>query len=103
VQAQWHFDTGYFPVRVSAWDLEPAASLHRDFPQFTTARDQVLRSPLNVATAGAVIGPFTQVRDSVSDAFERVLVGGETPAEALDRAAGEANRAIERYNRSVER
>jgi sn-glycerol 3-phosphate transport system substrate-binding protein len=102
VQAQWHVDTGYFPVRVSSWDLEPAASLHRDFPQFTAARDQVLRSPQNAATAGAVIGPFTQVREAIETAFEQVLVGGETPHEALDRAARDATRAIERYNRSVE-
>jgi sn-glycerol 3-phosphate transport system substrate-binding protein len=102
VQAQWHFDTGYFPVRVSAWDLEPAASLHRDFPQFAAARDQVLRSPRNLATAGAVIGPFTQVREAVENAFEQVLVGGETPRQAIERAVSDAQRAIERYNRSVE-
>jgi sn-glycerol 3-phosphate transport system substrate-binding protein len=101
VQAQWHVDTGYFPVRVSSWDMEPAASLHRDFPQFTAARDQVLRSPQNAATAGAVIGPFTQVRESIETAFEQILVGGKTPKQALDRAAEDANRAIERYNRSV--
>jgi len=102
VQAQWHFDTGYFPVRVSAWDMEPAASLHRDFPQFAAARDQVLRSPRNLATAGAVIGPFTQVREGIETAFEQILVGGETPRQALDRSAKDADRAIERYNRSVE-
>jgi len=101
VQAQWHYDTGYFPVRVSAWDLEPAATLHRDFPQFTTARDQVLRSPQNAATAGAVIGPFTQVREGIDNAFEAVLVGGKTPEEALRKAAEDADRAIARYNRSV--
>jgi sn-glycerol 3-phosphate transport system substrate-binding protein len=102
VQAQWHFDTGYFPVRVSAWDLEPAAALHRDFPQFAAARDQVLRSPRNLATAGAVVGPFTQVREVVENAFEQVLVGGETPQQAMERAVSDARRAIERYNRSVE-
>ncbi len=102
VQAQWHVDTGYFPVRVSSWDIEPAATLHRDFPQFTAARDQVLRSPQNAATAGAVIGPFTQVREAVENAFEQILVGGETPQEALRRAAHDANRAIARYNRAVQ-
>jgi len=103
VQTQWHVDTGYFPVRVSSWDLEPAASLHKEFPQFTVARDQVLRSPQNAATAGAVIGPFTQVREYVANAFEEVLVGGKTPEEALKDAAADADRAIARYNRSVSR
>ena len=102
VQAQWHVDTGYFPVRVSSWDMEPAATLHREFPQFTTARDQVLRSPQNAATAGAVIGPFTQVRETIQTAFEEVLVGGKTPQEALDKAAQDSDRAIERYNRAVQ-
>jgi sn-glycerol 3-phosphate transport system substrate-binding protein len=101
VQAQWHVDTGYFPVRISAWDMEPAATLHRDVPQFTAAREQFLRSPVNRSTQGAVIGPFTQVRESVVEAFEQVLVGGKSPREALQDAADEANRAIERYNRSV--
>jgi sn-glycerol 3-phosphate transport system substrate-binding protein len=101
VQAQWHVDTGYFPVRVSSWTMEPAASLHRDVPQFTTARDQLMASPLNPATSGAAVGPFTQVRDTVVEAFERVLVGGGEPADALDEAAEKANRAIERYNRSL--
>jgi sn-glycerol 3-phosphate transport system substrate-binding protein len=102
IQAQWHADTGYFPVRVSAWDLEPAATLHREVPQFTAAREQFLRSPVNRATEGAVIGPFTQVRESVVEAFEQVLVGGKSPRDAINAAADEANRAIERYNRSVE-
>ncbi len=82
--------------------MEPAATLHRDFPQFTTARDQVLRSPQNAATAGAVIGPFTQVRETIQTAFEQVLVGGKTPQEALDQAARDSDRAIERYNRAVQ-
>jgi sn-glycerol 3-phosphate transport system substrate-binding protein len=101
VQARWHADTGYFPVRTSAWDLEPAATLHREVPQFTAAREQLLRSPVNRSTEGAVIGPFTQVREAVIKAFEQVLVGGKSPREAIDDAAEEANRAIERYNRSV--
>lgn len=102
VQAQWHVDTGYFPVRVSSWDMEPAATLHKQFPQFTIARDQVLRSPQNAATAGALLGPFTQVRETIQTAFEEVLVGGKTPKQALDKAAQDSNLAIARYNRAVQ-
>jgi sn-glycerol 3-phosphate transport system substrate-binding protein len=101
VQAEWHVATGYFPVRISSWDMEPAASLHRDRPQFTAAREQLLIAPRNTATEGAVIGPFTQVRESVVEALEQVLVGGKSPVDALHDAAAKANRAIERYNRSV--
>ncbi len=101
VQAQWSADTGYFPVRLSAWNMEPAATLHALYPQFTVARDQLVASPVNLATAGALLGPFAQVRESVENAFEQVLVGGKTPRDALDGAVEEANRAIRRYNRSI--
>jgi sn-glycerol 3-phosphate transport system substrate-binding protein len=102
VQAQFHVDTGYFPVRVSSWNLEPAASLHEQFPQYSTARDQLLRSPINPATNGAVIGPFSLVRESVSEAFEHVLLEGDSPKDALREAAEESDREIERYNRFAE-
>jgi sn-glycerol 3-phosphate transport system substrate-binding protein len=102
VQAEWSYDTGYFPLRLSSWDMEPAASLHEQFPQFTIAHDQVAASPKNAATAGALIGPFAQVREFIENAFEEVLVGGKTPREAIQGAASDANRAIERYNRSLE-
>jgi sn-glycerol 3-phosphate transport system substrate-binding protein len=102
VQAQWSADTGYFPVRVSAWDMEPAKSVHEKFPQFSVAHDEVLQSPQNPATAGAVLGPFVQVRDAVTNAIEEVLVGGKTPQQALKDAKDTADRAITRYNRSVQ-
>ena len=88
VQAQWSADTGYFPVRVSAWNMEPAKSVHEQFPQFTVAHDQVVQSPQNDATAGAVLGPFTQVRDAVTNAIEEVLVGGKTPEQATEGGGG---------------
>jgi sn-glycerol 3-phosphate transport system substrate-binding protein len=99
VQAQFHVDTGYFPVRVSSWNMEPARTLHEQFPQYTVARDQLMRSPINPATNGAVIGPFTKVRDSIEEAFEHVLLEDEAPEVALERAAEESDREIERYNR----
>jgi sn-glycerol 3-phosphate transport system substrate-binding protein len=99
VQAQFHVETGYFPVRVSSWNMEPARSLHERFPQYTVARDQLMASPINPATNGAVIGPFSKVRDNIEEAFEHVLLEDESPQEALARAAEESDREIERYNR----
>ncbi|MDZ4279118.1 MAG: ABC transporter substrate-binding protein, partial [Dehalococcoidia bacterium] len=89
-QAQWHADTGYFLVRLSAYDLPPAVERREQFPQFETAVQQLRDSPDTPATRGALIGPFQAVRDRITDAFEEVLIGGAEPATELQAAADDA-------------
>ena len=101
-QAQWHADTGYFPSRLSAYDLPPALDRQRQFPQFATAVEQLRAAPDNRATQGALLGPFSRVRDRITEAFERVLVGGADPDEELEAAASDATEIIEDYNRTAE-
>lgn len=101
-QAQWHADTGYFPSRLSAYDLPPAVQRRQQFPQFKTAIDQLRASPNNRATQGALLGGFNQVRDRIARAFEQVLGGGADPAEELEAAAEDATEIIRDYNRTVE-
>lgn len=100
-QAQWHADTGYFPSRLSAYDLPPAIERRRAFPQFETAVRQLRDSPDNPATQGALLGPFKNVRDRVTDAFERVLSTGADPGNELKAAAEEADNIITEYNRTA--
>ncbi len=99
-QAQWHADTGYLPVRVSAYDLPAAVKQEQTFPQFKTAVDQLHSSPNNKATQGALLGAFNGVRPLVIKAFERMLAGGD-PAKELDGAATDATKVIQEYNRTA--
>jgi sn-glycerol 3-phosphate transport system substrate-binding protein len=41
VQADWGAASGYIAARISAWDLEPLASLVVEKPQYAVARDQL--------------------------------------------------------------
>ncbi len=100
-QARWHAETGYFPSRLSAYDLGPALERRQEFPQFETAIDQLQQSPNNRATQGALLGPFNRVRDRVVRAFEQALAGGIEPGAALEAAALEATGDIEEYNRTA--
>ncbi len=102
-QARWHADSGYFPVRVSAYDLPPAVARREQFPQFTTAIDQLRASPDNRATEGALLGRFDQIRERITQAFERVLTGGADPARELEAAAADADKIIEEDNRTAPR
>jgi hypothetical protein len=68
-QAAWYADTGYFPTRLSAYDLETAQE--RQQPAVKTAVDQV-RSPPDLAATSALIGAFNQCAAAL-DAPERAL------------------------------
>lgn len=100
-QAQWHSDTGYFPVRVSAYELPPAVKAREDFPQFETAVEQLHQSPDTPATRGALVGRFSEVRQQITEAFQEVLSTDADPGATLEQAAADATRVIEDYNRTV--
>lgn len=100
-QAFWHMNTGYFPVTRMAYDI-PALKQHQaKYPQFTTAVNQLRDSPITRATQGALLGVFTQARETVEDAIEQVLAGRATSLEALKKAAQQVDAAIARYNMTV--
>ena len=100
-QAQWYANTGYFPTRLSAYDLPAAQQQTQKYPQFKTAVEQVRNSSDNPATQGPLLGPFNQVRSRVSRAFEQVITGGAEPANELQSAARDATKDMQDYNRTV--
>jgi len=100
-QAAWHVATGYYPVRKESYSLAVVQENNKKYPQFTTAIEQLRASKQTPATAGAVMGPFTQARALVNTAIEEALLGKATPKAALDKATGDINQALDLYNASV--
>ncbi len=100
-QAAWHINTGYYPVRKESYDLAEVVENTKKYPQFTTAINQLRDSKQTVATAGAVMGPFTQARALIANATEETLLGKSTAKAALDKATNDINQALELYNQSV--
>jgi len=100
-QAEWYAGSGYLPIRRSALELEPSIQVQEQYPHFAIAVEQLQATPGGPATAGAVIGPFAEVREAIMTAIERMLLRGSSPEDALRGAAEEANRALEDYARRV--
>ena len=50
------------------------------------------------AALGALLGPFQQVEDSITDAIESMLSGAASPDEAMAAAVDASNAAIKEYN-----
>src|SRR4029079_4623680 len=100
VQAQWQFDTGYYPVVKSAYDQAPSKTWATTYPQFATAISEIRDSPQNRMTNGAVLGVMPQARQRTQKMIESVLLGKETSQAALDAAVAEINTAIDKYNKA---
>jgi len=99
-QSEWAAATGYVPVRKSSADLDPIKSLYATDPRFKVALDQLLTGAETLATAGPVLGPLRQVRQSTAKALQTTLDGGDA-ATALAAAAEESDALIADYNKRV--
>jgi sn-glycerol 3-phosphate transport system substrate-binding protein len=101
-QAEWYSGTGYFPMRISAYDLPAAKEVEVKYPHFRVAVDPFLNAVSTPATQGALLGDFVSVRVIVQKAAEEMILKGKDPSQALDDAANEANEAIQEYNSRIE-
>ena len=101
IQAQWHINTGYFPITTKAYDLDIVKENMNQFPQFRTAVDQLHATTLNNATKGAVMGVFPEARQITERAMEEAINGQKSVKDALDQAANEITQKIQQYNRSI--
>ncbi len=100
-QAQWHVNTGYFPITKEAYNEDLVKENLEKYPQFQTAIDQLHNSELTPATKGAVMGVFPEARQLTETAIEEALTGTASPQEALDRASAEITQKIQDYNSTV--
>jgi sn-glycerol 3-phosphate transport system substrate-binding protein len=99
-QAEWAVGTGYIPIRKSATRLPVLTQAWSKVPGYLVAYNQILASPSNPATAGAVIGPFSQVSDTINNAISSLGSGANSDT-ALARAAVACNQSIASYNARV--
>ena len=93
----WHKATGYYPVRNSSVDMLEAEGWFEEFPNASTAFEQLLNTRTNSATAGAMMGTFQATRTIVEEAIQKVLGGADVDA-ALEVAKRLADAQLAEYN-----
>ncbi|MEZ4672342.1 MAG: ABC transporter substrate-binding protein [Anaerolineae bacterium] len=94
--AQWHKATGYMPITKSSQEML-GEDYFKENPGQRTAVDQLADAKVTSATAGAITGPFPQIRDIVEQAIQAAVNGGDTD-QVLEDAKAQADLAIEDYN-----
>lgn len=102
-QAEWFAGSGYLPVRVAAYAEPAAKDVVARYPEFQIPVDLFAKTSTSMNALGALLGPFQEVRDAVSDAIESMLSGNATPEEAMAAAVEHGNAAIREYNKRLGR
>ena len=100
-QATWAKGTGYIPLRTSSARSATIQSLWASNPGFKVAYTQLTAGTESAATAGALLGPFDDVRTAVANAESSMFVNGTSPAAAVRQAQTAANGLIAGYNQRI--
>ncbi len=95
--AKWHQETGYMPDTVSSQELLASQGYFEQNPNKQTAIDQLADAQVTSATAGAIMGPFPQIRTITEQMIQSVVNGGDID-QALADAKSQSDAAIEDYN-----
>jgi len=98
--AKWHQGTGYLPITKSAQALLQSQGWFDKNPNDKTAIDQLNAAQATSATAGALMGPFPQIRTLVDQAIQNVTNGGSIDDE-LNTAKTKADAFLADYNKSL--
>lgn len=97
-QVYWNSKSGYFPITKKAYDLPEMEEHLKKYPQFKTAIDQLHQTPVNTATQGALLGVFSEARQTIEMNIEKMIQGTQTPDESIKNASNKINDAIKNYN-----
>ena len=100
-QAELFAGSGYLPVRLSAYDLEPSRQVVAKYPYYQVAVDLFVGVPSTPEKLGPRVGPLSQMREAVAQGLEEMIVGGKDPVQALDDAAERATKELQDYNSRV--
>jgi sn-glycerol 3-phosphate transport system substrate-binding protein len=103
VQAFWSVNTGYYPIRVSTYDLPEMQAGLEAYPQFNVAIESIRDGEVTDANSAHISGTFVSMRQNVITAMDAYFTGAAATAqEALDRAVADANEILEEYNSTVQ-
>ncbi len=98
--ATWSLGSGYIPITSAAVDVPALKAAWAKTPEYEVAYGEVRDTLPSAATAGAVVGPFTEIETIVTNQLTAISNGTSAGA-ALAAAVSQSNSAIASYNQRV--
>lgn len=93
IQSDWGATTGYIASTVTAWEIDPLASLAEEFPQYLVARDQLLFAEKEYTSYGAIT-----IQGIINGTLESILTGEAEDAQAaMDEAQAQIDSVLDEY------
>lgn len=105
VDAQWHMDTGYVPVRRASYAIARDKGYYRDNPGADVPIEQLLRGggQLTDNSRGIRLGGFVEIRTILQEEMEKAFQGQQTGAQALAAASTRGNQVLRNFERANRR
>lgn len=99
-QMQWHKGTGYFPATEDATDQLQSDDWFSENPHLQTGFEQLRQTEITPATKGFQVGPSSEIRGLMQDAFIEMLNSGQSVEAILGDATEEGNAILQDYTES---
>jgi sn-glycerol 3-phosphate transport system substrate-binding protein len=102
VDAQWHMDTGYVPVRRASYAIARDKGFYRDNPGADVPIEQLLRGggQLTENSRGIRLGGFVEIRTIMEEEMERAFQGQQTAEQVLANSTTRANQVLRNFERA---
>ena len=100
VDAKWHQDTGYVPVRRASYELTRRAGYYAANQGADVAIDELLRGGAATDNSrGIRLGGYVEIRTIIQEEMEKAFQGGQTAQQAMQAADIRANAVLRNFER----
>lgn len=101
IQAEWHVNTGYFPVNKKSYELQIVKDNLQKYPQFSAPINQVQSTKVSPATQGVLALNMDAMRDQVNICIEGMFENKLTPEKAIEQAIAGVNQVLDKDKQMV--
>jgi sn-glycerol 3-phosphate transport system substrate-binding protein len=104
VDAKWHQDTGYVPVRRASYELSRQQGYYQQNPGADVPIESLLRGgEATENTRGIRLGGYTEIRNIIQEEMEKAFQGQQTAQQALEAMNSRGNAVLRNFERQNSR
>ena len=101
IDAKWHMETGYVPVRRASYEVARAAGFYDRNPGSDVPIEQLLRGGETTAnTRGIRLGGYVEIRNIIQEEMEKAFQGQQNGQQAMDAIVQRGNAVLRNFERA---
>jgi sn-glycerol 3-phosphate transport system substrate-binding protein len=101
VDAKWHMETGYVPVRRASYAIAEREGYYRKNPGAEIPIEQLLRGGETTEnTRGIRLGGYVEIRNIIQEEMEKAFQGQQDGQQAMDAMVRRGNQVLRNFERA---